>query len=85
MNRYGQQAMQHWQETMPDRVQDLNDPESFFTAMGEELESAIEELARALAGSTPTDEPYMDRVRRLTTARFEAEGQVLRGMLLTAG
>ena len=85
MNRYGQQAKDHWQQTMPARVRDLDDPERFFTTMGEELETAIEELARTLAGKTPTDEPYLDRVRRLATARFEAEGQVLRGMLLTVG
>ncbi|WP_344515457.1 hypothetical protein [Dactylosporangium maewongense] len=85
MNRYGQQAERHWQETMPARVRELDNPEQFFTAMGEELEAAIEELARTLAGPTPIGEPYMDRVQRLTTARFEAEGQVLRQMLLTVG
>ncbi|MEV6922956.1 hypothetical protein AB0M46_00380 [Dactylosporangium sp. NPDC051485] len=85
MNRYGQQAKDHWQRTMPARVRDLDDPEQFFTTMGEELEAAIEELARTLAGPTPTGEPYLTRVQRLNTARFEAEGQVLRGMLLTVG
>lgn len=85
MNRYGQQAKDHWQQAMPARVRDLDDPECFFTTMGEELEAAIEELARTLAGPTPTDEPYMARVQRLTTARFEAESQVLREMLLTVG
>lgn len=85
MNRYGQQAMQHWLDTRPGQVRDLADPEAFFTQMGEDLEQAIEELAVRLAGDPPPQETYLQRVQRLTIARFEAEGQVLRGMLLTAG
>ncbi|WP_327009737.1 hypothetical protein OHA72_22405 [Dactylosporangium sp. NBC_01737] len=83
MNRYGQQAMEHWQTTMPQRVRDLPDPVQFFTQLGEELETAVEELSRTLAGQAPSGEGYLQRVQRLTTARFEAEGQVLREMLLT--
>jgi hypothetical protein len=85
VNRYGQQAMQHWQDTRPSQVRDLADPEAFFTQMGEDLEQAIEKLARSLAGDPPPQETYLQRVQRLTTARFDAEGQVLRGMLLTTG
>ncbi len=84
MNRYGQQAMEHWQSTMPDRVRALESPEQFFTTMGEDLEQAVEELARSLAGQAPPEETYMHRVQRLTTAKFEAESQVLRRMLLNA-
>jgi hypothetical protein len=83
VNRYGQQAMQHWQDARADQVRDLADPEAFFTQMGEDLEQAIEELAAKLAGDPPPQESYMQRVQRLTMARFEAEGQVVRDMLLT--
>ncbi|GLI00909.1 hypothetical protein Pa4123_61850 [Phytohabitans aurantiacus] len=85
MNRYGQQAMRHWQDTRPDQMRELADPEAFFTQMGEDLEQAIEDLAAKLAGDPPPQENYLPRVRRLTMARFEAEGQILRGMLLTSG
>ena len=84
MNRYGQQAMQHWQDTMPDQVRELTDPEVFFAQLGEDLEQAIEDLERKLAGTPPPQETYMQRVQRLTMARVEAESQILRGMLLTA-
>ncbi len=83
MNRYGQQAMQHWQDTRPGQVRDLADPEAFFTQMGEDLEQAIEQLERTLAGDPPPQETYLQRVQRLTMARFEAESQILRAMLLT--
>ena len=85
MNRYGQQAMKHWHDTRPGQMRDLADPEAFFTQMGEDLAQAVEELARKLAGSPPPNETFMGHVQRLTMARFEAEGQVLRGMLLTTG
>lgn len=85
MNRYGQQAMRHWQDTRPGQVRDLPDPEAFFSQMGEDLEQAIEDLERKLAGTPPPQETYMQRVQRLTMARFEAESQILRGMLLTTG
>jgi hypothetical protein len=83
VNRYGQQARNHWQQTMPSRLRDLDDPDQFFTTMGEHLEAAIEQLARELAGPTPPQEPYLQRVQRLNTAKFQAESQVLREMLLT--
>lgn len=81
MNRYGQQAMQHWQDTMPENLAQMTDPEQVFTTMGEDLEAAIEDLTRELAAPVPAQETYMDRVRRLTTARAEAESRTMRAML----
>jgi hypothetical protein len=51
--------------------------------MGEDTQQAIEDLARKLAGNPAPDETYMQRVQRLTMARFEAESQTVRGMLAT--
>lgn len=83
MNRYGQQAMQYWQDMRPEDLAQLSDPQQFFTRMGEDLEAAIEDLARDLAAPVPERETYLDRVRRLGTARAEAESQTLRAMLTT--
>lgn len=82
MNRYGKQAMRHWQEHRPRAYQELTDPEEFFTAFGEEISQAIEERARALAGRDPQGEGFLQKARRLNTARFEAEATVLREMVL---
>ncbi|WP_328384360.1 hypothetical protein OHQ88_33400 (plasmid) [Micromonospora zamorensis] len=82
MNRYGAQAMTHWSETMPLRLSDLQDPEAFFTQLGEEVSQAIEELTRRLAGQQPEQETYLQRLQRLNTARQEAESQVIREMVL---
>lgn len=83
MNRYGEQLMQHWQTTRPTQLADLTDPDAFFSQMGEDTEQAIEELARTLAGNPPPGETYLQRVQRLTMARFDAESQTIRGMLTT--
>jgi hypothetical protein len=76
--------MAHWQQTMPDRLAELPNPEAFFTRLGEDISQAIEELGRQLAGPAPAQETYLQRLRRLNMARVEAESQVLRRMVLLA-
>ena len=83
MNRYGQQAMEHWQTTMPEQLAQLENPQQHFTTLGEDIATAVEDLARELAGNAPPEEGYLQRVQRLTTARFDAEANVVRQMLLT--
>jgi hypothetical protein len=82
MNRYGVQAMSHWQEIDPDRYATIPDPETFFTALGTEVEQEIDELAMALAGKDRPGEDYLQKVGRLNMARFTAESDVLREMVL---
>src|SRR5262249_40581804 len=45
-------------------------------------EEQIEELATALAGDDPGGEDYLEKLGRLRMARFTAESQVLREMVL---
>ena len=82
MNRYGTQAMRHWQQTDPARYQQIPDPETFFTELGEQVESEIQALADALAGPDRPGETYMEKVGRLNMARFNAESDILREMVL---
>ena len=82
MNRYGTQAMRHWQQTDPARYQQIPDPETFFTELGEQVESEIQTLANALAGPDRPGETYMEKVGRLNMARFNAESDILREMVL---
>ena len=37
MNRYGVIAQRHWARWLPGQYAGISDPESFFTALGEEL------------------------------------------------
>ena len=82
MNPYGRLAQQHWAKWRPNQLSQIPDPETFFTDLGEEVETQIEALEIALAGDDPGGEDYMEKVGRLRTARMTAESQVLREMVL---
>jgi hypothetical protein len=82
MNRYATQAMRHWQQTDPARYQQIPDPETFFTELGERVESEIQALATAIAGPDRPGETYMEKVGRLNMARLDAESDILREMVL---
>jgi hypothetical protein len=82
MNRYGRQAMRHWQQTDPQRFQAIEDPQEFFTTLGAEVEQEIETLAAALAGPDRVGETYLEKVGRLNMARFNAESDILRERVL---
>ena len=85
MNRYGRQAMRHWQEFDPTRYSAIEDPEAFFTDLGEEVMQQIEIRARALEGTDQPGETYLEKVGRLQMARFTAESEVLRELVLIPG
>ena len=81
MNRYGRLAQQHWAKWRPNQLSQIPDPETFFTDLGEEVETQIEALEIALAGEDPGGD-YLEKVGRLRNARMTAESQVLREMVL---
>ncbi|MFI7026300.1 hypothetical protein ACIBMZ_26650 [Micromonospora sp. NPDC049900] len=78
---YAAQAKEHWTRTWPDRVRDLEDPEAFFTQLGQDIAEAIETTTRTLAGEPPAGESYLSRLQRLNTARHTAESHVMRTMV----
>jgi hypothetical protein len=82
MNQYGTRAKQHWQKYLPKRFQQLDDPDSFFSELGEQIAQRVESLADDLAGDDPPGEGYMDKLGRLNMARRDAESQILREMAL---
>lgn len=84
MNRYGWLAQRHWQEVDPARYATIPEPEDFFTTLGQEAESAVQELAGRLAGRDEPGEGYLAKVGRLNMARLQAEEQVLAEMVLIA-
>lgn len=82
MNRYGRLAQQHWAKWRPNQLRQIPDPETFFTDLGQEVETQIEALEITLAGDDPGGEDYLEKVGRLRMARVTAESQVLREMVL---
>lgn len=81
MNKLGIDAKRHWETWLPDRYAQIEDPETFFTQMGEQAEEDIDSLAMDLAGEDPPAETYEQKVARLATARHLARSQVYQDML----
>lgn len=82
MNRYGTKAMEHWKRWRPRELQQIPDPEAFFTRLGEEIAQMVEELEMAIAGDDPPGEGYLEKVGRLGMARLNAEEEAFREFLL---
>ena len=82
MNQYAAMAERHWRRWLPSRVAAMNDPDSFFSELGQEVAERIEELTDELAGDDPPGETYLDKVGRLNMARLRAEEMVLADTVL---
>jgi hypothetical protein len=82
MNQYGEMARRHWARWLPNRFTTIENPEKFFTDLGEQAEEKISALAWNLAGDDPPGEEYLAKVGRLGEARHRAEQMVLNEMIL---
>ena len=82
MQKYAAIARDHWKRWLPKRFSEIENPETFFSELGEEIEQRVDELSQALAGSDPPGEQYLQKVGRLQMARANAESQALREIAL---
>jgi hypothetical protein len=73
MNRYGRQAETMWKQACPGRYAELEDPEAFFTDLGEQAMEMVLELEVRIAGPDVPGEGYLEKVGRLNAARNQAE------------
>lgn len=84
MNTYGQRARDHWARWLPARFSMIDDPETFFTRLGQEAAAREEALVEAMEHAQTSDLAtlgYLERVGRLNTIRVQARQQVLAEML----
>ena len=72
MNKYGRLAMTHWQEVDPERVEALEDSETFFEDLGEEVLSRIDVIASSLE-SADRRPAFLQEVGRRSAIRYQAE------------
>ena len=82
MNRYSAMARSHWARWLPQRYAAIEDPDSFFSAIGQEAARQIDELAAELAGDDQPGEGYLVKAGRLTAARSQAEEIILPQQIL---
>lgn len=76
MNWYGERALRYMAENCPVRLATIEDRDSFFTALGEQIRVEVRELEESLAGPTPAAESYLEQVGRMNMARSMAEERV---------
>ena len=81
MNQYGRFAEQSWQMLAPARYAALEDPNHFFSTLGQEAQSRVVWLAEQMQGPDPTGETYWEKVGRLNAIRMQAE-EIVRADLL---
>ena len=82
MNHYGTMAQRHWKRWLPERYAAIQDPDSFFSTLGEEVAQQIGDLGLDLAGDDPPGEGYLEKAGRLNMARLQAEEIVLKERVL---
>jgi hypothetical protein len=82
MNKYGRQAQEAWKTASPTRYSQIQNPEDFFTKLGEEAQEQVDGLLIKLAGPDPKGEGYLEKVGRLNAARNQAE-ELVRNELLS--
>ncbi|MER5615438.1 hypothetical protein [Streptomyces sp. NPDC002215] len=84
MNQYGRLAQRHWQEFPPGRISEIDDPDAFFTELGIDVQDEVRSrwTAERLNGPAVVGESYLERAGRLQQMRYEAEGEVLRELVL---
>jgi hypothetical protein len=84
VNRYGLMAQRHWAQWLPQRYATISEPDSYFSTLGQEAATQIEELTLELAGDDQPGEQYLAKAGRLTAARSRAEEIVLPQRVLLA-
>jgi hypothetical protein len=77
-------AQRHWAQWLPQRYATISEPDSYFSTLGQEAETQIEELTLELAGDDQPGEQYLAKAGRLTAARSRAEEIVLPQRVLPA-
>jgi hypothetical protein len=82
MNYYGEMARDHWARWLPARSAAIENPDSFFSDLGNQAEARIDALADELAGDDQPGEGYLAKAGRLGQARKQAEEIVLADMIL---
>jgi len=73
MNRYGRAAQTWWSNTDPARVAELDNPTKYFTQLGEQVESRVDELMQTMQGSDEPGESVLQKAGRINAVKMQAE------------
>lgn len=73
---------QHWRTYLPHTYAAISNKETFFRQLVDEAHAQIIDLAVALRGDDPANEPFAQKLARYEAARANAEAQIIRELLL---
>jgi hypothetical protein len=76
VNRYGAEALEHWRAYLPASYGRVENPEEFFTLLGEQADAEIEDRYLEYAGPDVAGESAEDKQARLTQAMNRAAEEV---------
>jgi hypothetical protein len=69
--------MQHWRDELPDRFAQIDDPETFFSTLGQQVATEIADLSATLAEQEPSTGEFLANLGDRRTAKLRAEEIVL--------
>lgn len=73
MNLYGLRAKEYWQKADRLRYEELEDPETFFSDLGDQVGARVESIWAAMSRDAPRDETFFEKVGRLNAIKKQAE------------
>lgn len=73
LDRYARAAERHMRTYLPARYHQIDDPEAYFTQLGEEIAAQVAALEVTLAATEPAATDYLARAGQLRAARMQAE------------
>lgn len=82
MNQYAAQAMAHWEKYLPEHLASLEDPQEFFTDLGEKAEQEIQDRVEAMRANRPTTSSFLTNVGLANNDLTTVRGEVIRSMIL---
>ena len=77
LDRYAKAAEEHMKVYLPARYRQIDDPDSYFRELGDQIAAQVAELETQLAAQEPASTDYRTRVGQLSSARSRAEEIVL--------
>lgn len=81
MNEFGRVFLATYRRLRPQDLEQMLDPQEYFTALGEDAENRMVMRMDQIADSQPPEEDYLAEVARLQQARETARDEVMRQML----
>lgn len=73
MNKYGLRAQRYYSRWAPLALAEISDPETFFTELGEQIESEVLLISQEMESPLDPTVPYLERVAQLRAVQRDAE------------